>query len=181
MSDTARTSDLVDAVDAVLVGSGVNGLVAAAELARAGWSVALVERNDRLGGFIATEERTLPGYLHDTYSSWHPLFLAGPAYPELGGELHRHGLEYRNADGWVVASVADDGRVALAHRDPELTVAEFAHDADRGAYLAALQRFLDSAGAIGGLMGSELHSAGVLRHVGQLVRGNGRAGSAEWL
>src|SRR5262245_52532579 len=54
--------------DAVVVGSGVNGLVAAAELAKAGWSVALVERNDRLGGFIATEERTVPGYLHDTYS-----------------------------------------------------------------------------------------------------------------
>src|SRR5262249_43642912 len=55
--------------DAVVVGSGVNGLVAAAELAMAGWSVALVERNDRLGGFITTEERTIPGYLHDTYSS----------------------------------------------------------------------------------------------------------------
>ena len=66
--------------DAVVVGSGVNGLVAAAELAKAGWSVALVERNDRLGGFIATEERTIPGYLHDIYSSWHPLFVCGAAY-----------------------------------------------------------------------------------------------------
>ncbi|HEX4251525.1 MAG TPA: NAD(P)/FAD-dependent oxidoreductase [Pseudonocardia sp.] len=174
-------SDTVDAVDAVVIGSGVNGLVAAAELARAGWSVALVERNDRLGGFIATEERTLPGYLHDTYSSWHPLFLAGPAYTELGGELHRHGLEYCNTEGWAIASVADDGRAALAHRDPQLTAAEFAHEADRGAYLGALQRFLDNAGPIGGLLGSELHSPGVLRHLGSLVRANGRAGSEEWL
>jgi len=178
MSDTGISSDTVDAI---VVGSGVNGLVAAAELARAGWSVALVERNDRLGGFIATEERTLPGYGHDTYSSWHPLFVAGPAYAELGGELHRHGLEYRNTEGWAIASVADDGRVACAHRDPELTAAEFAHDADRGAYLAALQRFLDNAGPIGGLLGSELHSPGVLRHLGQLIRGNGRAGTEQWL
>src|SRR5262245_59636652 len=82
--------------DAVVVGSGVNGLVAAAELAKAGWSVALVERNDRLGGFIATEERTVPGYLHDTYSSWHPLFVCGAAYAVLGNDLPRHGLQYRN-------------------------------------------------------------------------------------
>ncbi|WP_253209060.1 FAD-dependent oxidoreductase [Streptomyces niphimycinicus] len=76
--------------DAVIVGSGVNGLVAAAELALAGWSVVLVEREPNIGGFIATEERTLPGYLHDTYSSWHPLFVSGPAYARLGEQLRRH-------------------------------------------------------------------------------------------
>ncbi|MBF6247378.1 cyclase family protein [Nocardia elegans] len=53
-------------VDAIVVGSGINGLVAAAELARAGWSVLVAERNSDIGGFIATEERTLPGYRHDT-------------------------------------------------------------------------------------------------------------------
>jgi hypothetical protein len=62
-----------------------------------------------------------PGYLHDTFSSWHP-------------------LEYRNTDGWVTASVADDGRATLAHRDPERTAAGFAHAEDRSAYLAMLQR-----------------------------------------
>ena len=50
-----------DEADAIVVGSGVNGMVSAAELARAGWSVILVERNAEIGGFIATEERTLPG------------------------------------------------------------------------------------------------------------------------
>ncbi|MFF7578728.1 FAD-dependent oxidoreductase [Streptomyces sp. NPDC008061] len=74
--------------DAVVIGSGVNGLVAAAQLAKGGWSVALIEGSDRLGGFIATEERTLPGYLHDTYSSWHPLFVSGGAYAALGADLH---------------------------------------------------------------------------------------------
>ena len=70
------------------------------------------------------ELTTFTGYRHDTYSSWHPLFVAGAAYPELGGDLHRHGLEYRNSDGWAIASVADDGRLARAHRDPEQTVGE---------------------------------------------------------
>jgi hypothetical protein len=39
-----------------------------------------LETNAEIAGFIATEERTLPGYLHDTFSSWHPMFVSGPAY-----------------------------------------------------------------------------------------------------
>src|SRR5215467_11273359 len=152
--------------DAVVVGSGVNGLVAAAELAKAGWSVVLVERNDRLGGFIATEERTVPGYLHDTYSSWHPLFVCGAAYAVLGNDLHRHGLQYRNTDGLVTGTVAADG---------------FAHPEDGTAYLAMLQRFLDNAAAIGGFLGSELRSPWVLRHAVQLLRREGLGGTEAWL
>src|SRR5258708_4448915 len=105
---------MTDEADPIVVGSSINGLVAAAELARAGWSVILLERDAKIGGFIAAEERTLPGYLHDTFSSWHPLFVSGPAYAALGELLHRHGLEYRNTDGWVTASVADDGRATFA-------------------------------------------------------------------
>ncbi|OPF78905.1 dehydrogenase [Streptomyces antioxidans] len=167
--------------DAVVVGSGVNGLVAAAELALAGWTVVLVEREPDIGGFIATEERTLPGYLHDTYSSWHPLFVSGPAFARLGEPLRRHGLEYRNTDEWVIASVADDGRVTLAHRDPERTVEGFAHEADRGAYLAALGRLGASMEAIGGLLAGELRSPAVLRHAIALLRGGGRQGAERWL
>src|SRR5215510_6833369 len=167
--------------DAVVVGSGVNGLVAAAELAKAGWSVALVERNDRLGGFIATEERTIPGYLHDTYSSWHPLFVCGAAYAVLGHDLHHHGLQYRNTDGPVTGTVADDGRVVLAYRDPKATAAEFAHPEDRTAYLAMLQRFLDNAAAIGGFLGSELRSPRVVRHAVRLLRRERLAGTEAWL
>lgn len=168
-------------VDAIVVGSGINGLVASAELAKAGWSVALVERNDQLGGFIATEERTVPGYLHDTYSSWHPLFVAGPAYASLGADLHRHGLEYRNSDGPVTASVADDGRVTIAHRDPETTAGEFQHRADRNAYLSALQRFLDIADPVGDLLGSELRSPAIAWPALRILRANGRRGAEAWL
>jgi heterodisulfide reductase subunit A-like polyferredoxin len=52
--------EMTNEADAIVVGSGINGLVAAAELAQAGWSVILLERNAEIGGFIATEERTLP-------------------------------------------------------------------------------------------------------------------------
>ncbi|MFI8182249.1 NAD(P)/FAD-dependent oxidoreductase [Actinacidiphila glaucinigra] len=168
-------------VDAVVVGSGVNGLVAATELAKDGWSVALLEQGDRLGGFIATEERTLPGYLHDTYSSWHPLFVSGGAYAALGEDLHRHGLEYRNGDGFVTGTATDDGRVLLAHRDPATTAQAFAHTEDRAAYLAMLGRFLDNAEAIGGLLSGEPRSPRTLRHIAALLRRERLTGTETWL
>ena len=141
----------------------------------------LLERNAEIGGFIATEERTLPGYLHDTFSSWHPMFVSGPAYAALGELLHRHGLEYRNTDGWVTASVADDGRATLAHRDPERTAAEFAHAEDRCSYLAMLQRLGENMASIGGLMGSEVRSLALVRHTFGLVRSGGLRGAEWWL
>lgn len=167
--------------DAVIVGGGINAMVAAAELAGAGWSVALIERNLELGGFIASGERTLPGYVHDTYSSWHPLFLAGPAYASLGEDLHRHGLEYRNTDGYVTASVDDHGRVVVAHRDPEQTAAGFAHAADQDAYLSALGRFVDNVDRVGGLLGTELHSWSAVRQGVGLLRSIGRSPGEAWL
>jgi phytoene dehydrogenase-like protein len=167
--------------DVIVVGSGINGLVAAAELAQAGWSVILVERNAKIGGFIATEERTLPGYLHDTFSSWHPLFVGGPAYAALGETLHRHGLEYRNTDNWVTASVADDGRVTLVHRDPERTVAEFMHPEDRSAYLTMLQRLGENISSIGGLLGSELRSFALFHHINDIIHNSGLRRAEWWL
>jgi phytoene dehydrogenase-like protein len=126
-----------DAVDAVVVGAGINGLVAAAELAIGGWSVVLVDANDRIGGFIATEKLTEPGYRHDTYSSFHPMFISGAAYGALGAALHRHGMEYLNTDGWVTGSVSERG-VVLAHRDPIRTIENFEVPSDRDTYLGML-------------------------------------------
>jgi phytoene dehydrogenase-like protein len=173
--------EMTTEADAIVIGSGINGLVAAAELAQAGWSVILVERNAKIGGFIATEERTLPGYLHDTFSSWHPLFVTGPAYAALGEMLHGHGLEYRNTDNWVTASVADDGRVTLVHRDPERTVAEFMHPEDRSAYLTMLQRLGENIESIGGLLGSELRSSALVRHISDLIQNSGLRRAEWWL
>ena len=166
--------------DAVIIGSGVNGLVAAAELSGAGWSVCLVEGNDRLGGFIASDELTLPGYVHDTYSSWHPLFVTGAAFAALGPDLARHGLEYCNTDGAVTASVAADGRHVVAHRDPAQTVASFASRADGAAYLSMLDRLGADLDVIGALLGSELRSLGTLRPVGTLLRRGRQARVEAW-
>lgn len=145
--------------DAIVIGSGHNGLVAAAYLARAGWEVEVLERNDRAGGTVATEELTEPGFLHDTFSSWHPLFQASGAFAELGDELAAHGLEYLNTDDIVTATVTGEGRVTVARRDVEATLPEFSAAGDRTAYGEDLASFGGNMDIVGELLGTELHSA----------------------
>ncbi|MFF7578729.1 hypothetical protein ACFZBE_27720 [Streptomyces sp. NPDC008061] len=75
-------------------------------------------------------------------------------------------MEYRNTDGLITGTVTDEGRVVLAHRDPAATAEMFGHSEDRTAYLTLLQRFLDNADALGGILGGEPRSPRVRRHVG---------------
>ena len=74
----------MDTVDAAVIGSGPNGLVAAALLARAGWKVAVFERNAVAGGAVASAPLTLPGYTHDPYSAFYGILHASPVFGELG-------------------------------------------------------------------------------------------------
>jgi phytoene dehydrogenase-like protein len=164
--------------DAVIVGSGHNSLVAAAYLARAGWDVVVLERNDVPGGAVATEELTLPGYRHDTFSCWHPLFHLSGAYAELGDELAARGLRYRDAE-LPTASVATDGRVVLGERDPGRTAAGFA-GGDGATYLAELERFGEHAETIGELLGTEPRSPRAALLAGRLARALGPRGVARF-
>lgn len=155
--------------DAIVIGAGINGLVAAAELALSGRSVMLIERSDRLGGFIDSGERTAPGFIHDVYSSWHPLFVSSAAYGVLGAELHRHGLEYCNTDNFLTASISEGGRVAVAYRDVEKTVTGFESELDRVAYRRMLELLGSRADVVFGALGSELRSAQTLGRLGWAV------------
>ena len=78
--------------DAIVIGSGPNGLAAAIELAKAGWSVTLYEAKDTVGGGMRTKELTLPGFRHDVCSAIHPLAAGSPFFRQL--PLQQHGLEY---------------------------------------------------------------------------------------
>lgn len=78
-------------IDAVVVGAGPNGLAAAIELARAGYSVQVIERADQIGGGTRTAELTLPGFHHDVCSAVHPLAAGSPFLRGLA--LERYGLE----------------------------------------------------------------------------------------
>ena len=68
------------AADYVIVGSGINALVAAAQLGRKGHKVLVLERSDRIGGCIRTEEITAPGFVHDVMATTFVLFITSPAF-----------------------------------------------------------------------------------------------------
>lgn len=164
----------------VVIGSGINGLVAAAELARAGKRVVLIERADRLGGFIAAGEHTKPGFVHDTYSSWHPLFVSSAAYDELGALLHDRGLKYSNDDEFVTASTANirgEERTVVAYRDPMRTAGLFSSPADTDAYMGMLEQFGANAPYVFGALSSETASNRVMGKLGwKALRGLKAAG-----
>jgi phytoene dehydrogenase-like protein len=164
-------------VNYVVIGAGINGLTVACELAMAGHSVTLIESTNRLGGFIDSGERTLPGYVHDTYSSWHPLFVSGGAYAALGPSLHRHGLEYLNTDDAVTASVSGDDRVAIAYRDVQKTASALELAQDQDAYLAMLADLGRNADLAFGALGTELRSPRSLSLALKMLRRNKIAGS----
>ena len=87
--------------DAVAIGSGINALVAGALLARKGWTVCVLERNDWLGGAIRTAEITEPGFVHEVFASWHPLFTGSAAYAAAARRARgarRRVPEHRAAD-----------------------------------------------------------------------------------
>lgn len=103
------------AADAIFVGSGINSLVCAALLATRGKRVLVLERNDRFGGCIRTEE-LFPGYLHEVMSSWYPLFVASPAYAELKPALEKAGVEFLYPD-YTTGLVHPDGSGLALRQD----------------------------------------------------------------
>lgn len=114
--------------DAVVVGSGPNGLAAAITIAQKGRSVLLLEAKDTIGGGTRTEELTLPGFRHDVCSAIHPLALTSPFFRSL--DLGAHGLEWIHPPA-PLAHPLDDGSAVLLERSLEATAEGLGQDADR--------------------------------------------------
>jgi phytoene dehydrogenase-like protein len=117
--------------DAVVIGAGPNGLVAANLLADAGWSVVVLEAAPEPGGAVRSAELTEPGFVHDVFSAFYPLAEASPIIRGFG--LEDYGLTWRRAPT-VLAHPRPDGSCLALHTDLEQTV-------------ASLDSYLEGAGA----------------------------------
>lgn len=114
-----------EAYDAVVVGSGPNGLAAAITLARAGRSVLVIEGSETVGGGMRTAELTLPGFRHDICSAVHPLGLGSPFFRSL--PLEAHGLRWIQPDAPLTHPL-DQGEAVVLDRSFDATAAYLGRD-----------------------------------------------------
>ncbi len=142
--------------DAIVVGSGPNGLAAAIAIAREGFSVLVLEGADTMGGGARSAELTRPGFVHDVCSAIHPLVPGSPFLREL--PLERHGLELVHPHV-PLAHPLDDGTAVVLDRSVEGTAASLGGDA------AAYRRLLAPlVFAADDLMADALGPLGLPRH-----------------
>src|SRR5690348_13233310 len=106
------------AYDAIVVGSGPNGLAAAITLAQSGHSVLLREAKPTVGGGMRSAELTLPGFTHDICSAIHPLGMGSPFFKSL--PLEDHGLNWIHPT-YPAAQPLSDGTAVLLHKSIEET------------------------------------------------------------
>ncbi len=167
--------------DAVVVGSGINSLACGALLARAGWRVAVLEREAELGGAVRTAELTEPGFQHDVFSAWHPLWVGSPAYAELGGALAERGLEYLNTEH-PTGTLFPDGKSAFLTTNTDANAAELERQAagDGESWRGTIASLGAQAELVFGVLGTELWSSAGLGLGAKAYRGLGRRRLAEF-
>ncbi len=160
--------------DAVVVGSGPNGLSAAVELARNGRSVVVVEADDEIGGGARTRELTLPAFHHDVCSSVHPLGASSPFFGSL--PLEDHGLHWTQPEILAAHPLEDDEAAVLLRGVPETADALAADSSAYREQVAPLAADWDS--IVDAALGPPLR---VPRHPTELARfGLVAARSATW-
>ena len=147
--------------DAVVIGSGPNGLAAAIELARSGADVLVVEAADEIGGGTRSDELTLPGFTHDVCSAVHPMGILSPFYTQL--PLKEHGLE------WICppASVAhplDEGPAVMLYKSLAQTMAEIGDDGEN--YRRLVGPFIETAES---LLADVMAPLGIPKHPVQMA------------
>jgi phytoene dehydrogenase-like protein len=168
--------------DHIVIGSGINGLVAAAMLALKGQRVIVLEREDRIGGCLFTDEITLPGFHHDVMAATWVLFMTGPAGAALGPHLARHGFDYCHSPH-PTAVIRPNGEALVLTTDRAANVAALnaLHPGDGDAHLATVTGIEGEAGFLFGLLGGALWSWPTAKAMFGQARRRGPRGLAAWM
>ncbi|PWU18984.1 MAG: FAD-dependent oxidoreductase [Candidatus Rokuibacteriota bacterium] len=172
---------MTDSYDVVFVGSGINSLAGAALLAKGGKRCLVLERNDWLGGAIKTAELTRPGFVHEVFASWHPLFAGSAAYEQLKDDLTTNGLEYLNTE-LPTGTLLPDGSSIFLTTSHERNVEELERAApgDGEAWDRTVSEFMPNADLAFGVLTTELWSRAGFQLGVKAYRRLGRRGLAEF-
>jgi len=170
------------AVDHIIIGSGINALVAGAMLGLKGDRVLLLERASVAGGCLRTEEVTLPGFQHDVMAATFVLFMTSPAGGLLGPHLARHGLEYCHTPH-PTAVLRPDGSALVLTTDRARNIRAFnaLSDGDGARHAADVGAIETDAPFLFALLGGNLWSWATARLLLGQVRKRGLRGLAAWM
>jgi phytoene dehydrogenase-like protein len=167
--------------DYIIVGSGINALVAAALLAKKGKKVLVLERNATIGGCLRTEEITEPGFVHDVMATTMVLFLTSPAYGALGKNLEARGFELAHCPT-PTGVLRPDGRHVIFSMDPARNEQTFEalSPGDGTAFRREMNRLGADAPFLFALLGGSLWSTTMLKTVLTQAWKRGLRGLAAW-
>ena len=166
--------------DVAVIGAGINGLSAAALLAKAGRSVVVVESQAEPGGAVRTQEITEPGFRHDLFAMNLGLFAGGPVMAALGPDLERHGFSLAPSSR-PFCSVFPDGSMIGVHADAQATVVELAREApeDIDAWQRLSAQLGEWAPYLVGVLGADMPSWAMARTAYKAWRALGKDGVFE--
>jgi phytoene dehydrogenase-like protein len=162
----------------VVIGSGINGLVAAAQLSLAGHEAVVLERLDRPGGAVRTEELTLPGFRHDVGAMNVSMFAGSGFHKAHAQSLATHGLEFVPVNR-PFASVFPNGDYFGVSTDIEETLSTIPNQDDKAAWKAAFEMFPARSGALLALLSARMSKRGLTKAGWQIFRSLGPSGLFE--
>jgi len=162
----------------VIIGAGINGLVAAADLAARGKKVRVFERAPTPGGAVRTEELTLPGFRHDVAAMNLSMFAGSAFMAQHGEEMARHGMGFVPISR-PFAQALEPGDYVGVSTDMEETLATFASEADKATWRELMAAFPVRAGVVGGLLGTPMQRWPLLKFIWKIWRSLGTAKTLE--
>lgn len=168
--------------DHVIIGSGINSLVAAALLSRKGRSVIVLERENRLGGCLLTDQITHPGFYHDVMATTFVLFLTSPAFAELSADLEKYGLEFCHT-AQPTAVLRPNGRSTVLTTDRAANIAKFdaLSDGDGAQYAKDVGAIEADADFLFALLSDELWTWRTTKSLFSQMRKRGLNGLKAWI